>query len=77
MGDGNLRMASSKKPEFVIEIISGSDNAYKLEEKLQNILKSVHVYTSRKQVQICTDDNICSANPVLSEFEIPVNQPLV
>jgi Uma2 family endonuclease len=35
--------------------------------------KVVHIYTSRKQVQICTDDDICSAKPVLPDFEISVN----
>lgn len=82
------RQGDDEIPEFVIEIISGSDNAYKLEEKVTEYFKagvkvlwliyfetkSVHVYTSRKQVKICTDDDICSAKPVLSEFEISVNQ---
>ena len=35
--------------------------------------KMVNVYTTRKTVKICTDDDICSANPVLPEFEISVN----
>jgi hypothetical protein len=35
--------------------------------------KTIHVYTSRKQVQICTDDDTCSAKPVLPEFELSVN----
>lgn len=83
-----MRQGGDEIPEFVIEIISGSDNAYKLEEKVTEYFKagvkvlwlvyfetkSVHVYTSRKQVQICTDEDICSAKPVLSEFEISVNQ---
>ena len=34
----------------------------------------VNVYTTRKTVKICTEDDICSANPVLPEFEISVNQ---
>ncbi|AEI50078.1 Uma2 family endonuclease [Runella slithyformis] len=74
-------------PEFLIEIISGSDNANKVEEKTAEYFKAgvkimwliypdnktVHVYTSRKQVQICTDDDICSAKPILPEFELSVN----
>jgi Uma2 family endonuclease len=75
-------------PEFVIEIISNSDNINKVEEKINEYFKAgvkviwniypdhkmVYVYTSRKQVQICTDDDICSAKPILAEFEISVNQ---
>lgn len=75
-------------PEFVIEILSESDNVNKVEEKVAEYFKAgvkvvwniyheskvVYVYTSRKSVKICTDDDICSANPVLPEFEISVNQ---
>ncbi|MEZ4905807.1 MAG: hypothetical protein R2822_30600 [Spirosomataceae bacterium] len=34
----------------------------------------VYVYTSRKSVKICTDTDICSAAPVLPDFEISVNE---
>ena len=34
----------------------------------------VYVYTSRKNVKVCTDDDICSAAPVLPDFEISVNE---
>ncbi|MER0442098.1 Uma2 family endonuclease [Emticicia sp. W12TSBA100-4] len=75
-------------PEFVIEILSETDNVNKVEEKVAEYFKAgvkvvwniyhetkaVYVYTSRKSVKICTDDDICSANPVLPEFEISVNQ---
>ncbi|TAH06449.1 MAG: Uma2 family endonuclease [Runella slithyformis] len=74
-------------PEFVVEIISGNDNINKVEAKIAEYYKAsvkvvwlilpeekvVHIYTSRKQVQICTDDDICSAKPVLPDFEISVN----
>jgi Uma2 family endonuclease len=73
-------------PEFMIEIISGSDNAYKLEAKITEYFKAnvkvlwvifpeskmVHVYTSRRDVKICFDNDICSASPVLSKFEISI-----
>jgi len=87
------QVANTKKeideiPEFVIEVISTTDNHYKLEDKITEYFmhgvqvvwiilpehKMVYVYTSRKTVKICTDDDICSANPVLPEFEISVNQ---
>lgn len=77
-------------PTFVIEIISPSDNQNKILEKNQEYfsagvqliwlimpnLKQVHIYSSPKKVQICTDDDICSAKPVLPDFEISVNNLL-
>lgn len=74
-------------PEFIIEIVSPTDDATKVEEKLAEYFKSsvkvvwhiypdnevVYVYTSRKQVTICTDADICSAYPVLPDFDISVN----
>ena len=73
-------------PEFVIEILSESDNVNKVEEKIAEYFKAgvkvvwniyfeqkvVYVYTSRKSVKICTDNDICSASPVLEGFEICV-----
>ena len=75
-------------PEFVIEIISPTDDAIKVEEKLAEYFKAnvkvvwhifpdnevVYVYTSRKQVKICTDNDMCSALPVIPDFEITVNE---
>lgn len=75
-------------PEFVIEVISTNDKAYQIEKKLTEYFKAgvkviwniipesqlVYVYTSRKQVQICMDDDICSAVPVLPEFEVKVSE---
>ncbi len=74
-------------PEFVIEIISGNDNINKVEEKIREYYKagvkvvwlvfpeekSVHIYTSRRDVKICIENDICSAAPVLPEFEIGVD----
>ena len=85
--EGKMRQGEDEIPEFLIEIISGSDNAYKIEEKITEYFKAgvrvmwliypenqiIHVYTSRKQVKICTDDDICSAKPILPEFELSVN----
>lgn len=75
-------------PEFVIEVISTNDKSYQIEKKLTEYFKAgvkviwniipesqlVYVYTSRKQVQICMDDDICSAAPVLPEFEVKVSE---
>jgi len=35
--------------------------------------KSVHIYTSRRDVKICIENDICSAAPVLPDFEIGVD----
>jgi Uma2 family endonuclease len=83
----NTKKGEDEIPEFVIEIISGNDQINLVEKKIVEYYKAgvvvvwlilpeektVHVYTSRKQVQICTDDDICSAKPVLPAFEISVN----
>jgi Uma2 family endonuclease len=75
-------------PEFVVEILSETDNVNKVEEKVAEYFKAgvkvvwniyhetkvVYVYTSRKTVKICTDEDVCSASPVLPEFEIKVSQ---
>ena len=83
----STKQGEDEIPEFAIEIISGHDKANKVEEKTIEYFKAgvkvlwlifpdnktVQVYTSLKQAQICTDDDICSAKPVLEDFEISVN----
>ena len=75
-------------PEFVIEILSESDNVNKVEEKVAEYFKAgvrvvwniyleqkvIYVYTSRRDVKICIEDDVCSAKPVLPDFEISVSQ---
>ena len=77
-------------PEFVIEIISENDNINKVLAKIGEYYKAgvkivwlifpeekeVHVYTSRREVKICIENDICSANPVLPDFEIGVDKLL-
>lgn len=74
-------------PAFVIEVLSETDQAYRIEEKLADYFKAgiqvvwnifpeqevVYVYTSRKNVTICLEADICSAAPVLPDFMISVN----
>ena len=74
-------------PEFMIEIISGNDQINQVEEKIIEYYKagvkvvwlvfpdrkSVHIYTSRRNVKICIENDICSAAPVLPDFEIGVD----
>ncbi len=77
-------------PEFVIEIISSNDQIIKVRNKLSEYFKygvkvvwliypderEIEVYTSYKQVKICTENDVCSAAPVLPNFEIVVSELL-
>lgn len=86
--DNSVSSDENPIPAFLIEVVSPSDDAEKVEEKLAEYFKStiqvvwhiypenrvVYVYTSRKSVKICTDDDVCSAAPVLPDFEISVNE---
>ena len=84
----NTFHTTTKLPKFVLEVISGNDKANKVKEKMIECFKSgikvlwllypdnqtVQIYTSLKQAQICTDDDICSARPVLEDFEIRADE---
>ena len=73
---------------FVIEILSNTDFAKDIENKLWEYFdegvqvvwhvmpyrKIVKVYTSPRHVSICTDNDICSAKPALPDFEMTVAQ---
>ncbi|MCS6989955.1 MAG: Uma2 family endonuclease [Chloroherpetonaceae bacterium] len=75
-------------PIFVIELVSESDRMSYYDEKLDEYFaagvqcvwlilpmrKKVSVFTSPKEVKICTDDDICSAAPAMSDFQITPNQ---
>ena len=77
-------------PAFCIEIISPTDDAINVESKRMEYFKAgvqvlwhvypengeVYIYTGRKTVQICSDDDLCSARPALDDFEISVNELL-
>lgn len=77
-------------PLFCIEIISPTDEGQKIEAKRMEYFKAgvqvvwhvfpenetVYVYTARKTVQICQEDDVCSAHPVLNDFTITVNELL-
>ncbi len=79
-------------PNLFIEIISETDQFYKIEDKLTEYFKAgaggvplrviwnvvpehklVYIYTAHKTVKICSDNDICSAEPVLPDFTIAVN----
>ncbi|TAE37192.1 MAG: Uma2 family endonuclease [Runella slithyformis] len=75
-------------PEFVIEVISTFDQILEVKRKVIEYFKSgvkvvwlmypeeqmVEIYTSAKHITVCTDDDLCSASPVLEDFEIPTSQ---
>jgi Uma2 family endonuclease len=77
-------------PEYVVEVISPTDDAIKIEEKLAEYFKAgvrvvwhvfpenkvVYVYTSRREVKICLEDDVCSAAPILPDFQISVKELL-
>lgn len=71
-------------PEFVIEVISSTDQINEVKRKIIEYFKNgirvawliypdyemVEIYTSLKHITVCTDADICSARPVLDDFEI-------
>jgi Uma2 family endonuclease len=79
---------SGKEPvsEFMIEIISENDHINTVNDKILEYFDAgvkvvwlifpnqqmVHVYTSPIDVKICKNDTICSALPVIDDFNIKV-----
>lgn len=74
--------------EFVVEVVSPTDKAYKYSEKIEDYFKAGvkvvwMIYPNTKQVQvhiqgstnvtICKGEMLCSAAPVLPEFAISVD----
>lgn len=73
-------------PEFVIEVISKTDNINRVTKKVQNYreakvaviwhifpeLEEVHVYNGLNMKTLSGDD-VCSAAPILPDFKISVN----
>ena len=81
--DGELSVCA-----FVAEVISKNDQINEVEEKLQEYfdngvqvvwvifpkLKQVKVYHSVRDITVRFGDDLCSAAPVLPDFEITVNE---
>jgi Uma2 family endonuclease len=75
-------------PEFVIEIISTYDRLIDVELKVIEYfragvklvwhiipqLKMVRIFHSLKNINTCTDDDTCSAAPIIDDFAISVNE---
>ena len=76
-------------PQFVIEIISNTDQMNRVIEKMQDYrtaevpviwhifpkYNEIHVYNGKKMT-VCVGDDICSAYPVLPDFKMSVNDIL-
>jgi Uma2 family endonuclease len=74
-------------PLFAIEVISKNDAINVVNTKVLEYFKSgvkvlwhifpeqrmVYVFTSPRHITVCFEDDICSAAPVLEDFEISVN----
>jgi Uma2 family endonuclease len=74
--------------EFVIEIIATNDTVGEVENKLNEYFKAgvrvvwlifieeqaIEIYTSRRNLTICLENDICSASPGLPDFEISLTQ---
>jgi Uma2 family endonuclease len=75
-------------PEFIIELLSKNDTSDKIEKKLLEYfnagikviwyinprLRFVKVYHSPSKVKICREGDICSAAPIIPDFEISVDE---
>ena len=75
-------------PSFLIEVISPSNSAGEVERKIDEYFragvevvwvvypntKRLYIYTSPKHVQICSDEDICSAAPAVPELQLTVNE---
>jgi Uma2 family endonuclease len=82
--NSDVQNAEEPIPAFAIEIISTTDQILLVKSKLKQYFdhgvrvvwliypeeKLVEVYTDFKQVKICSEKDICSAKPVLDDFEI-------
>lgn len=75
-------------PQFVVEVISGSDLLNDLEDKMMDYWKAgvqvvwliypkqevVYVHARGKEVARCQAGDLCSADPVLPAFGLPVDE---
>jgi len=80
-----IRSADETVSPFVIEIISPTDNYLKVNQKLREYFRggvrviwqivpeeeTVYVFTSPTLVTICEGDTVCSAAPVVPDFQMP------
>lgn len=82
------REGKSPVASFLIELVSENDTMNYYNRKLEEYFgagvkcvwlifpvgQKVWVFTSPKEVKICTGDDICSAVPAVPDFQLSVNQ---
>ena len=80
----NIKTDKDVMSEFVVEIISDSEEKNHVSRKIREYFKAgvkvfwiispefemVEVYTSPKDVKICTGEDVCSAVLVIDGFEL-------
>lgn len=84
----NARKGERFNTDFAIEILSPNEVFQDIEEKIQDYFDSgtklvwyispkqqqIYVYTSPTDVKIIKGEDICSAEPVFSDFSFPVKE---
>ena len=74
-------------PEFVVEVISKTDNINRVNGKIDNyfaagvkiiwhvfpLLEKVYVYENDTTIRICSGSDMCSAEAVISGFALPTD----
>lgn len=82
----NIKKDSDIMSEFVVEIISDNEEKNHVSRKIREYFNAgtkvfwvispefrmVEIYTSPKEVRICTDNDMCSATSVIDGFELSV-----
>ncbi len=75
-------------PQLAIEFLSKSESAEDIADKINDYFESgvkmvwyiysktemIYVYTSPKDIKVCQGDDICSASPVIPDFQFPTKE---
>ena len=75
-------------PQLAIEFLSKSESAEDIADKINDYFESgvkmvwyiypktemIYVYTSPKNIKVCQGDDICSASPVIPDFQFPTKE---
>ena len=75
-------------PQLAIEFLSKSESAEDIADKIDDYFSSgvkmvwyiypktemIYVYTSPKDIKVCQGDDICSASPVIPDFQFPTKE---
>ena len=75
-------------PQLAIEFLSKSESAEDIADKINDYFSSgvkmvwyiypktemIYVYASPKDIKVCQGDDICSASPVIPDFQFPTKE---